>query len=353
MQLRLEIRRDDRVSQESPRRPDIPLDLNEIFSDSGIGRYGFMKLMELLLFLFEDSFFLEFHEETRSLDVSLEEDEKFLILKFKKRTKSKKLTIGDVYLLTEKSRESSLTLVYELHLLPEQGVEEPRQRGKIKPIIKPVQPKLVTLDEGIPIESPFPEGSPDFPTLNPVPIFEDELRNPVTYEEKFGAIPTEDTPLEESHTDFQEYLMGGRLVRPDEYLKKYDLSSVTGRPEQIFEGTPGKRLNRVIIEKYDKPLYEDGELIYEKVRIRTTGWTTVLDAIASSGVRVSWKYIGDDAYIVFLNDHKDGDRGLYIEYKINGEYGKVAANKCVVPPGSEITFLIKTASSGGCPTSTD
>lgn len=348
MQLRLESER-DRIFQEPSRQPHTSLGLNEFLLSSRTGRDRFTELMELLFSLFEGSSLLEFQEETKSLDVSLDEEEESLIVKLKKRTKSKKLaTIGNVYLLVEKSRESSLTLVYELRPLPEREVvQELQQREEVKPMIKPIQPRLTILDEGVPIEYPVPEEL-RLPLPAYTTIFEDEPQNQIAYEEKFGAMSSKDNPLEEPNRDFQEYPISERLVRPDEY-KKYDLNSITETRQLLEENV--KELSGVIIEKYDKPLYEDGEFIYEKIRIKTDRWTTVLDATISSGLRVSWKYVGNgDAYVVLLNDHRDGDRGLYVEYKVNGKYGTVAANKCVVPPRSEIVWLVKT-SSGGCSSS--
>jgi hypothetical protein len=310
--------------------------------------------MELLFSLFEDSSFLEFHEETRSLDISLDEDEKSLIVKLKKRTKSKKLaTIGSIYFLREKLRESSLTLIYELRPPHEREVlQEFQPMEPVKPIIKPTQPKLTILDKGVPIKPPLPE-LPDFPL--PIPnytaILEDKLQNPIAYEEKFSVIPIDDTTLEETYNlNSQQYFTDEKLVRPEDYIEKYNLSLITETPKQAFESLIEKGIEATVV-RYEKPLRVNGQTIYQRIMFTNTmPGMTVADATSYlsnvSAEKVFIDRFGGCVFFTSINGIPDGHNGAHWEFYVNGRIGTVAANRYVLKPGDVVEWRLATSPEG-------
>jgi len=351
MQQLLKLRTEDEP-QDSLVSTDDLFELNPLNENLG----QFTELRDLLSILFKPSFLLQLKEETRSLDVILDEEEKKLILKLKKKTKSKSLVKkGHVYALRKEWKMSTLTLVYNYR----QDYETLNELQPIKPIeplmdiIKPLelyQPKTMILDAPkIPVKSPILIETPDdlsivLPLSDYTEKLLEELPNKA-YEEQFKPLNISDNYSEvETELNTENYLyVPEELVRP-EVLEKYKPNLVIQNPTQNFEG----QLERAKVIKYNKPKLENGEFIYQEIRMRATGLTTVYDLIRNSGLPIRTKYSSrfDGWYIESVNGVSEGN--TFWEYKINGQYGTTTVDKAIVKPGDEVTWVLKTARPGIC-----
>jgi len=318
------------------------------------------ELRDLSSILFKSSFLLELKEETKSLDITLDEEEKKLILKLKKKTKSKSLAKkGQIYALRKELKMTSLTLVYNYQ--PDYGIQNELQPiMPIEPITNVVKPLEVTQPETmalnakkLSIKPPILIDTPDDITLVlPLPEYtrnlSQELPNMV-YEEKFQPLTSTNNYLEANiplNTDNQ---IGPEKVRredlrPENLVQKYgQISTLQTQTQNV------RQLEGVVHNVYKNPIERDGELFHEEYRFASKRWTTAYQAMLDSGLRVSSRYSSrfGGEYIVAVNGSGERD-GTYWEIKVNGRYIPVTADKYMVPPGAEVTLVRKTARSNVC-----
>jgi len=316
----------------------------------------FSELRDLLSTLFTSSFLLELKEETKSLDIILDEEEKKLTLKLKKKTRSKSLAKkGQVYALRKEWKMSTLTLVYNY----QQNYEPLSELQHIRPIepmvdvIKPVevsQPKTMVLDTPkLPVKPPILIKTPeDLSIILPLPEYTEDLLQKLpnkTYEEQFKPSTIKDTYLEvdtELNTDNYLYVPEEPVL--PEIAEQYKPELAVQTPTQNFEG----QLGGVQVLKYDKPKLENGEFIYREIKMRDTGLTTVYDLLRNSGLPFKEVYSKEfnGKYIEALDEIPEGE--TYWEAKINGQYITSTVDKAIVKPGDEVTWVLKTARPGVC-----
>jgi hypothetical protein len=313
----------------------------------------FTELRDLSSTLFKSSFLLELKEETKSLDITLDEEKKKLILKLKKKTKSKSLAKkGQFYALKKELKIASLTLVY--NLLPEYDIMNELQ--PITPIetmnvVKPLevaQPKTLMSDlPKLSMKLPILINNPDNITIVlPIPKYTENLSQElakISYEEKFNPFATKDTFSEvETSLDTDNHPL--KIVRPEDLIQQYRPDLIVQTTTQNFEG----QLERVQIIRHNKPRFENGEFIYQEIRMSAAGSTTVYDLIRNSGLPIRAKYSSrfDGVYVESLNGAAESN--TFWEYKINGQYGTTTVDKAIVKPGDEVTWVLKTANSSVC-----
>jgi hypothetical protein len=315
-------------------------------------------LRDLLSILFKSSFLLELKEETKSLDITLDEEEKKLILKLTKETKSKSLAKkGQVYTLRKKWKMASLTLVYNLQPYYETS-NELQPIMPIEPVREVVKPLVVTQPKTMISDVPKLQIKPpilidnldDITMVLPLPEYTENLLQELpnkAYEKKFKPLANDDTYLEvETGLSTDNYLLAPeKIVRPEDLVQQYKPDLAIQTSTQDFEG----QLRGVKIERYKKPIIEDGEFVYEKIRLRTKGWTTAYQAMLNRGLRIRSRYSSrfGGKYIVSVNGSSERD-GTYWEIKVNGRYIPVTADKFIVPPNAEITLIRKTARNVVC-----
>jgi len=275
------------------------------------------------------------------LDIILDEEEKKLILKLKKKTKFKSLAKrGQVYALRKEWKMSTLTLVYNY----QQDYETLSELQYMKPIepvvdvIKPVelsQPKTMILNASkLPVKPPILIETPDdLSIVLPLPDYTEKLLEELpnkAYEEQFKPLTSSDNYLEvETGLNTDNYLyVPEELVRP-ELTKQYKPELAVQTPTQNFEG----QLRGAQIIKYDRPKLENGEFVYQEIRMRATGLTTVYDLIRNSGLPVKTRYSSRFGgwYIESVNGISESN--TFWEYKINGQYGTTTVDKAIVRPG--------------------
>jgi len=343
LQLKTEEPQDSVVSTESLFGPD---QLNGRF-----GR-GFTELRDLLSTLFTSSFLFELKEETKSLDIILDEEKKKLILKLKKKTKSKSLAKkGQVYALRKELRMASLTLVYNLQ--PLYGtLNELQSITPIEPminVVKPLevsQPKTMMSDiPKLPIKPPILINNPnDITIVLPLSEYTEKLLQELpnkSYEEMFKPLTNTDTYSElGTMLNTDNYQLGPeKLIRPEDLVQQYKPNLVVQTQTQNFE----RQLGEIQVIKYNRPRFEDGEYVYQKIRMRATGTTTVYDLIRNSGLPVRARYSSrfGGVYVESLNGIPESN--TFWEYKINGQYGTTTVDKAIVKPGDEVTWVLKTS----------
>jgi len=332
----------DVVSAESLFDPD---QLNERFG----GR--FTELRDLLSTLFTSSFLFELKEETKSLDIILDEEEKKIILKLKKKTKSKSLVKkGQVYALRKELRMTSLTLVYNLQ--PHYGMlNELQPITPIEPminVVKPLEvsePKTMMSDTlKLPIKPPILiDNSDNITIVLPLSRYTENLLQELpnkTYEQKFKSFAS-DTYLEiENALNTDNYHLGPeKVIRPEELLQQYKPDLIVQNPTQNFERQSGE----IQVIKYDRPKLENGEFIYQEIRMRATRPTTVYDLLKQSGLpfKATYNKEFNGIYVSSMNGIREGS--YYWEAKINGQYAPTSFDKAIVKPGDDVTFVLKTS----------
>ncbi len=319
------------------------------------------ELRDLLSNLFTSSFLLELKEETKSLDIALDEEEKKLILKFKKKTKSKSLAKrGQTYALRNELKMTSLTLVYNYR-------PDYETQNELQPII-PIEPTM-NLVKPLEVAQPktmMPEALKlpikpqilvdnmnDITIVLPLPEYTDnllqELSN-IAYEEKFRPLTNGDNYLETNTVlDTGSYRLGPEKVRredlrPENLVQEYgQVSTLQTQKQNVGQ------LGGVIHNVYKNPIERDGELFHEEYRFASKRLTTAYQAMLDSGLRISSRYsrrFGGE-YIMTVNGSGERD-GTYWEIKVNGHYIPVTADKYMVPPGAEISLVRKTARSNAC-----
>lgn len=318
------------------------------------------ELKDLFSFLFKPSFLLELKEETKSLNITLDEEEKKLILKLKKKTRSKSLAKrGQVYALRKEMRMTSLTLVYNYRpsyvTLNELQPIVPMQ--PMTDLVKPLeitQPITMLKTPKLPIKPILINNPDDITIVLPLPEYTENLLRELPtrpYEEKFRPITGVDTYSEETLSDSEDYRIGPeKLKRLEDLVQQYqsELNTFT----QNFE----KRLNEPQIIKYAEPRLENGELIYQKIKMTPTKPTTVYDSIRNSGLPIGTKYSPEfkGIYVKSFNGIKDnGTNGIegsevFWEYTVNGQYGTTTVDKAKIKPGDEVAMVLKTAKPGVC-----
>ena len=315
------------------------------------------ELRDLFSLLFKPSFLLELKEETKSLDITLDEKEKKLILKLKKKTKSKTLAKkGQVYALRKELRMTSLTLVYNYQtdygiqneLLPIKPMEP--ITNTINPL-EVAQPKtMLSNSPKLPIKPPILIDKPDDITIVlPLTEYTEKLLQESPnklYKEIFKPFASGDTYSEiATQINADDYRLGPeKLVRPEDLVQRYKPDLVVQTPTQNFEGQSGG----ISVMRYDRPKFEDGEVIYQKIRMRAAESTTVYDLIRNSGLPIKARYSTrfGGVYVESLNGIAESN--TFWEYKINGQYGTTTVDKAIVRPGDEVTWVLKTARSGVC-----
>lgn len=323
--------------------------INESFGQS-------TELRDLLSNLFTSSFLLELKEETKSLDITLDEEEKKLILKLKKKTKSKYLAKkGQVYALRKELKMTSLTLVYNYQ--PDYGIKNELQLiTPIEPVTNVVKPLEVAHPKTMVSDAPKPpikliDNPDDITIVLPLPDYTEnlfqELPN-LSYEEMFKPLTTNDTYLENPLLN-TDYRIGPEKVkredlRPENLVQKYGQVSTLQTQTQNVRQVEG-----VIHNIYKNPVQRDGELFHEEYRFASKRWTTAYQAMLDAGLRVSSRYSSrfGGEYIVAVNGSGERD-GTYWEIKVNGRYIPVTADKYMVPPGAEVTLVRKTARNVVC-----
>jgi len=315
------------------------------------------ELRDLFSILFKSSFLLELKEETKSLDITLDEEEKKLILKLKKKTKSKSLAKkGQVYALRKELEMTSLTLVYNLQ--PDYVISDELQPiMSIEPmmdVVKPVevsQPKtMISNIPKLPMKPPILIDNPnDITIVLPLTNYTEKLLQELpnkSYEEMFKPLANLDIYSElGTMLNTDNYQLGPeKIVRPEDLVQQYKPDLTIQSPTQNFEG----QMEGVQVIKYNRPRFEDGEFVYQKIRMRATGVTTVYNLLRSSGLPVRARYSSrfNGVYVESLNDISESN--TYWEYKINGQYGTTTVDKAIVRPGDEVTWVLKTAGAGVC-----
>jgi len=329
--------------------------LTENLFDLNPMKEGFGGLRDLMSTLFTSSFLLELKEETRSLDITLDEEEKKLILKLKKKTKSKSLAKrGRVYALREELKMVSLTLVYDYQT--DYGVlNELQPIMPIEPmmdVVKPVevtQPKTMISDiPKLMVKPPILIDNPDNITIVlPLTDYTEKLLQElpeVAYEDKFKPIAKNEIYSELEVIPDNSQLGPEKIIRPEDLVQQYKPNLVVQTQTQNFEGQMG-----VVHNIYENPIRRDGELFHEEYRFTSNRWTTAYQAMLDAGLRISSRHSSRfrGEYIVAVNGSGERD-GTYWEIKVNGHYIPVTADKFMVPPGAEVTLVRKTARSSVC-----
>lgn len=310
----------------------------------------FSELRDLFGILFKSSFLLEVKEETKSLEINLDEEEKKLILKLKKKIKSKSLAKkGQIYALRKELKMASLTLVYNLQPYYEvsnelQSITPMESMSVVKPL-DVFQPKIMIAEiPKLQVKPPILMNNTDNTTIVlPIPKHTENLLQELTkikYEEKFKPLAIGNVFSEvESELNADNYRLGPeKAIRYEDLVQQYNLNLIFQTPIQI-DG----QLEGVQVIRYNRPKFENGEFIYQEIRMRATGLTTVYDLIRNSGLHVRAKYSSrfNGVYVESLNGVSESD--IFWEYRINGQYGITTVDKAIVRPGDEVTWVLKTA----------
>jgi hypothetical protein len=325
------------------------LDLDQLNQDS----QQIPELNHLFPMLFKPSFLLELKEETKSLDIILDEEEKKLILKLKKKTKSKALAKKNgIYALKKELKMTSLTLVYNYQ--PDYAVKELQPVVPMEPITNAVKPLEITQPKTVlsnapklPIKKPILIDNPENITIIlPLPEYtENSLKqlSDVSYEDMFKPFSKTDYSEMETVSNTDNYqLVPEKLLRPEDSLQQYK-TNLTVQTQNLEGQLAGPQ-----VIKYNRPKFEDGEFVYQKIRMRATTTTTVYDLIRNSGLPIKAGYSRkfNGVYVQSLNGVPESN--TYWEYKINGQYGTTTVDKAIVKPGDSVTWVLKTAGKGVC-----